>query len=246
VRADCADSEQRLIAILQLAYSGERAAALAYSGHWRSLRDRSERERVREVGKDELHHRELIAGMLVALGAGTNRLRELRAGVIGRTLGIACYVSGWLAPMYGAGELESRNIREYEQAARYAWAVAATNGRTVCVPWPRSSGSTRDTFASVSCRIGWASASRSGQSPHRSPPSASASKKKSALLLWRPTRRCSPQVLPAPERSWRIPLVPPPGGRHGIMRTGKRTGHRPDSLDRRADVTWTPNGKGGA
>ncbi|MCZ6598440.1 MAG: hypothetical protein O7B99_12430, partial [Planctomycetota bacterium] len=26
----------------------------------------------------------------------------------------------WLAPMYGAGKLESRNIREYEAAARYA------------------------------------------------------------------------------------------------------------------------------
>jgi len=27
---------------------------------------------------------------------------------------------GWLAPMYGAGRLESRNIKEYETAARYA------------------------------------------------------------------------------------------------------------------------------
>ena len=27
---------------------------------------------------------------------------------------------GWFAPMYGAGRLESRNIREYETAARYA------------------------------------------------------------------------------------------------------------------------------
>jgi hypothetical protein len=27
---------------------------------------------------------------------------------------------GWLAPMYGAGRLESRNVKEYETAARYA------------------------------------------------------------------------------------------------------------------------------
>jgi hypothetical protein len=27
---------------------------------------------------------------------------------------------GWLTPMYGAGKLESRNVREYETAARYA------------------------------------------------------------------------------------------------------------------------------
>ena len=27
---------------------------------------------------------------------------------------------GWLAPMYGAGRLERRNIKEYEDAARFA------------------------------------------------------------------------------------------------------------------------------
>ena len=40
--------------------------------------------------------------------------------IIGRTAGFLCHVTGWLAPMYGAGKLESRNVREYEVAARYA------------------------------------------------------------------------------------------------------------------------------
>jgi mannosidase alpha-like ER degradation enhancer 2 len=46
--------------------------------------------------------------------------REVRAAIIGRVLGVLCHVTGWVAPMYGAGRLESRNIREYETAARYA------------------------------------------------------------------------------------------------------------------------------
>ena len=58
--------------------------------------------------------------MLDSLGAQPSRQREIRALTIGRALGFLCHVMGWLAPMYGAGRLESRNIREYETAARYA------------------------------------------------------------------------------------------------------------------------------
>src|SRR3989441_8271905 len=58
--------------------------------------------------------------MLGKLNARPSRLRETRAAIIGRVLGLLCHVTGWLAPMYGAGKLESRNIREYETAARYA------------------------------------------------------------------------------------------------------------------------------
>ena len=58
--------------------------------------------------------------MLRKLKAQPDRRRETRAAVIGRTLGFLCHVMGWLAPMYGAGRLESRNVREYETAARHA------------------------------------------------------------------------------------------------------------------------------
>jgi rubrerythrin len=44
----------------------------------------------------------------------------MRATVLGRVLGFLCHFTGWLAPMYGAGRLESRNVREYETAARFA------------------------------------------------------------------------------------------------------------------------------
>ena len=118
--ANEADSREKLINILRLAYSGELAAAYAYRGHWHSVSAPDEREAIRKIEEDELHHRRLIGEMLAGLGSGPNKRRELRATIIGRTLEFLCHVTGWLAPMYGAGRLESRNIREYETAARYA------------------------------------------------------------------------------------------------------------------------------
>jgi rubrerythrin len=79
-----------------------------------------ERARVREIEDEEWRHRHLVGEMLAKLKAQPRRSREWRAQAIGRTLGFLCRVSGWFAPMYGAGKLESRNIREYETAARHA------------------------------------------------------------------------------------------------------------------------------
>lgn len=109
-----------LIAILRLAYSGELAAGFAYRGHWRSLSNSEERLHIQTVENEEWHHRKLVGEMLGTLGSGPSRFREIRAAIIGRFLGFLCHFSGWLAPMYGAGRLESSNIREYESAARYA------------------------------------------------------------------------------------------------------------------------------
>jgi len=109
-----------LVAILQLAFSGELAAALAYRGHWKSVSDAEDRQRIRQIEEEEWRHRDMVGALLRDLGESPGRLREVRAWLIGRTLGLLCHVSGWLAPMYGAGRLESRNIREYEAAARHA------------------------------------------------------------------------------------------------------------------------------
>ena len=114
------DSRQKLITLLQLAYSGELAAAYAYRGHWHSVRRQDESEAIRTVEEDEWRHRSLIGEMLKKLGSGPKKYREVRATIVGRTLGVLCHVMGWLVPMYGAGKLESRNVREYETAARYA------------------------------------------------------------------------------------------------------------------------------
>lgn len=117
---DRSTPEAKLINILQLAYSGELAAGYAYRGHWHSLSDPDERARVKQIEDEEWHHRKLVGEMLSSLGAGPDKRREPRARIVGRTLGLLCHVSGWFVPMYGAGRLESRNIVEYETAARYA------------------------------------------------------------------------------------------------------------------------------
>jgi rubrerythrin len=121
-----ADSRQKLIAILQLAYSGELAAAYAYRGHWHSVSAPPERAAIRRIEEDEWRHRHMVGEMLANLGGRPKPRRELRAKIIGRTLQFLCHVTGWLAPMYGAGKLESRNVREYETAAGYARDCGAT------------------------------------------------------------------------------------------------------------------------
>jgi demethoxyubiquinone hydroxylase (CLK1/Coq7/Cat5 family) len=115
-----ANATRDLVALLRLAYSGELAAAHAYRGHARSVRVPEERCTIERIEREEWHHRELVGHMLAKLGARPSRSRELRAAVIGRTLGFLCHCTGWLLPMYGAGRLESRNVREYEAAARHA------------------------------------------------------------------------------------------------------------------------------
>jgi rubrerythrin len=114
------ESRENLIALLQLAYSGELAAAYAYRGHWKSVRDPDQRAAIHKIEEDEWRHRQLVGEMLASLESAPNPAREQRAHKIGRVLGFLCHVMGWLAPMYGAGRLESRNIREYETAAQHA------------------------------------------------------------------------------------------------------------------------------
>jgi rubrerythrin len=117
------DSRSNLIEILQLAYSGELAAAYAYRGHWNSVSDSGEKTRIQQIEKEEWHHRNLVGEMLQKIGSQADRMREIRSFVIGQVLRFGCHISGWFLPMYGAGKLESRNVREYETAARYAFSA---------------------------------------------------------------------------------------------------------------------------
>jgi len=110
----------KLIRILQNAYSGELGAGYAYRGHWRSVSDPDERAHIHQIEDEEWHHRQLVGEMLTSLDAHPNRIREAIFFTIGRTLGLLCHLSGWFAPMYGAGRLERRNIVEYEDAAQFA------------------------------------------------------------------------------------------------------------------------------
>jgi len=113
------ESDQ-LIRLLQKAYSGELAAALAYRGHWKSVVDEADRSRIRQIEEEEWNHREKVGEMLSTLGSQPDPIRETRSYLVGRLLGFLCAVAGSFAPLYAAGRLESRNIVEYESAAQFA------------------------------------------------------------------------------------------------------------------------------
>lgn len=113
-------AKQNLIRILQHAYSGEVAAAYAYRGHWKSLKDSPEKTRIKQIEAEEWDHRRRVGEWLATLGAGPNLRREKIFWTIGKFLGHTCFISGWFFPMYFAGRLESQNSIEYEDAAVFA------------------------------------------------------------------------------------------------------------------------------
>ena len=118
-----------LVAILRLAYSGELAAALAYRGHWKSVSDAEDRRRIRQIEEEEWHHRGLVGNMLRDLGESPGKLREVpRMAHWPNSGSFAISPVGSLRCR--AGKLESRNVREYEAAARLPWRAGGMNGLT--------------------------------------------------------------------------------------------------------------------
>jgi rubrerythrin len=109
---------REFVRLLQFAYSGELGAAIAYAGHATAVADPAERQRIRQIRRDELEHRTSLGRMLYELGAAPDRLLELRNRWLGSGIARFCHIGGWFLPMYGAGWLERRNILDYERAAR--------------------------------------------------------------------------------------------------------------------------------
>jgi hypothetical protein len=114
------DARSNLIRLLKLAHAGEKAAAYAYAGHWRSVRKPAERARIRAMELEELTHRACLGRMLREFDEKPHRGREIVMTVIGRLAGAGCFVTGWYGPMYGAGRIEHRNVWEYVHAATFA------------------------------------------------------------------------------------------------------------------------------
>ncbi|HEY2847361.1 MAG TPA: ferritin-like domain-containing protein [Pyrinomonadaceae bacterium] len=117
-------ARQKLIRILQSAYSGEIAAAYAYRGHWRSLKPSPEKDRIKQIEAEEWDHRRRVGEWLGKLDAKPRPSREKVFWTIGKFLGHSCFISGWFMPMYFAGRLESGNSVEYEDAAVFAKELA--------------------------------------------------------------------------------------------------------------------------
>jgi demethoxyubiquinone hydroxylase (CLK1/Coq7/Cat5 family) len=117
---DASHHRERLIHILQGAYSGELAAGFAYCGHWKSLKNPIEIEKIQQIENEEWAHRERVGQMLASLKAKPRKSLELKLRLIGRAIGAACHMIGWFLPMYFAGRLESGNVEEYLSAAFHA------------------------------------------------------------------------------------------------------------------------------
>lgn len=108
--------------VLQHAHAGELAAGHAYRGHAESVSDPQEKARILEIEEEEWVHRRQVGEILAALGATPDAVRERKLLRIGKTIAFLCRIGGWYVPMYGAGRLESHNVKEYEDAADLALA----------------------------------------------------------------------------------------------------------------------------
>jgi len=119
--------KNELIRLLQNAHAGERAAAFAYNGHWRSVSG-SDIIEIKKIEDEEWEHRECLLAMLKELGTEPRPWREFGMILIGCLIFSLCRWGswlnvanfGWYFSMYGAGRLEQGNIIEYEVAAEYA------------------------------------------------------------------------------------------------------------------------------
>ena len=109
-------TKAKFIKLMQAAYSGELAAALAYGGHWRTLKKQSEIDAVKQIEIDEWEHRERVGEILAEIGAKPSWIREKIFYLIGTSIALICRVCGYFCAAYFAGILEKSNVNEYSLA----------------------------------------------------------------------------------------------------------------------------------
>jgi rubrerythrin len=115
-----------LINSLRLAYSAEKAAAYAYVGHARSLKNPGEKSAVQQIEKDEWEHRENVLGIMKEYVIPVSKYYEFKYGVIGRLISFSCYFIGRFMPYFFAGKLESGNVCEYFRMMKYFHSIGIT------------------------------------------------------------------------------------------------------------------------
>ena len=75
-----------LVTLLQKAYSGERAAALAYVGHANSLKCPKAKAVVRKIEEDEWNHRENVRLLMQTYEVPLSRFYEIYFYCIGKLI----------------------------------------------------------------------------------------------------------------------------------------------------------------
>lgn len=106
-------NHKKLVRLMQMAYSAERAASFAYIGHAGAVKDPNEKKAIKQIEMDEWKHREEVLGMMNLYDIPVSRYFEVRFYIIGKIISASCYVIGWFMPFYFAGRLESGNVCEY-------------------------------------------------------------------------------------------------------------------------------------
>ena len=109
----------KLVKLLQLAYSAEKAAAFAYVGHAGSVRNQLEKTAIKQIEMDEWQHRETVLAVMRQYDIEPSRFNEIKYHIVGRVISASCYVIGWFMPYYFAGKLESGNVCEYFIMMKY-------------------------------------------------------------------------------------------------------------------------------
>jgi rubrerythrin len=103
----------KLVKLPRMAYSAEKAAALAYVGHAGSVRDTIEKVAIKQIEDDEWEHRATVLSIMQQYDIPVSRYNEVKYYIIGKFIGFCCYVIGWFMPYFFAGRLESGNVCEY-------------------------------------------------------------------------------------------------------------------------------------
>lgn len=109
----------KLVRLLQLAYSAEKAAAFAYIGHAGSVKTPGEKVAIKQIEMDEWQHRETVLSIMMQYAICPSTYYEIKYHIIGKIISCSCYVIGWFMPYYFAGRLESGNVCEYFIMMRY-------------------------------------------------------------------------------------------------------------------------------
>jgi len=102
-----------LVDLLQMAYSAEKAAAFAYIGHAKSVKNTDEKKAIKQIEIDEWNHRAEVLSIMELHGIKPSMYYEVKFHIIGRIISASCYLIGWFMPFYFAGRLESGNVCEY-------------------------------------------------------------------------------------------------------------------------------------
>lgn len=106
-------NHKALIKSLRKAYAAEKAAALAYVGHAKSIRDHTHKALIHQIETDEWNHRREVLKIMQEYDIPVSLFYEVKYYIIGKVIAASCFIIGWFMPYFFAGKLESGNVCEY-------------------------------------------------------------------------------------------------------------------------------------